>query len=142
MTRFTLLASAATLLAAPALAQSNDADTEGSGMQAQNMGEQMSAEAEYGSGTVTRAALIEAIRAVGAMGTVAAAVRLSRYLDLANTYTEYERPFDTRLVLETLAALDRIGSEEAHDDIYYVTLLDYPDVVIDAARDALLDLSR
>ena len=98
--------------------------------------------AEYGSGTVTRAALIEAIRAVGAMGTDAAAVRLSRYLDLANTYTEYERPFDTRLVLETLAALDRIGSEEAHDDIYYVTLLDYPDVVIDAARDALLDLSR
>lgn len=98
--------------------------------------------AEYRNKTVTRSALIEAIRAVGAMDTEAAALRLSDYLELANTYTEYDRPFDTRLVLETLSALGGIGSDAAYDDIYYVTLLDYPNVVTDAAREALEQLAR
>lgn len=98
--------------------------------------------AEYGDGRATKSDLVESIRAAGAMGTDAAAMRLAEYLELANTYTEYERPFDTRLVLETIAALRRIGSQEAYDDIYYVTLLDYPKTVMDAAREALASLAR
>jgi hypothetical protein len=98
--------------------------------------------AEYAEEKVSKGVLIDAIRTVGAMGTDAAAARLSDYLEMANTHTEYDRPFDTQLVIETIAALKRIGSQEAYQDVYYVTLLDYPTTIKDAARDALAILRR
>ena len=66
MTRFTLLATAATLAAAPVFAQSTE--TEGSDMQAQSMGEEMSARSEYGSGTMGSERLEDMIRTSNIVG--------------------------------------------------------------------------
>lgn len=98
---------------------------------------------EFDRGQVTRSALLEAIALLGGTGSQDAARRLGRYLELLNSYTENDRPYDTQVVLAVLDNLRRLGFRTVYNTVFYVTLLDqYPSRVIQAARATLDALER
>lgn len=96
---------------------------------------------EYDRGRITKDRLLEAIAALGAMETEAAAARLGDYLDLLNSYTENDRPVDTQIMLAVLRNIQSLGYSEPRNAVFYVTLLTYPDRVQEAAREALNAIS-
>lgn len=93
--------------------------------------------ADYDRGITAKSWVLEAIAALGTTGTEAAAERLTQFLDLLNTYTENDRPYDTQIMLAAVTNLGRLGNVAAYDALFYVTLLDYPQRVKDAAREAI-----
>lgn len=93
--------------------------------------------ADYDKGMTAKTWVLEAIAALGTNGTERAAQRLTDFLDLLNTYTENDRPYDTQIMLAVVANLERLGNIVAYDALFYVTLLDYPQRVKDAAREAI-----
>jgi hypothetical protein len=93
--------------------------------------------ADYDRGLTTKTWVLEAIAALGNTGTEAAAARLTDFLDLLNRYTENDRPYDTQIMLAVVTNLERLGRIVAYDALFYVTLLDYPQRVKDAAREAI-----
>ncbi len=93
--------------------------------------------ADYDEGMTAKTWVLEAIAALGTTGTEDAAARLTDFLDLLNTYTENDRPYDTQIMLAVVTNLERLGNIVAYDALFYVTLLDYPQRVKDAARDAI-----
>ncbi|MFP3958797.1 MAG: hypothetical protein ACLFUX_01390 [Spirochaetaceae bacterium] len=98
---------------------------------------------EYDRGLVTRSRVLDVIDALGTVGTEAAAERLSRFLELLNRYTENDRPYDTRIVMETINTLAEIGHPVAYNPLFYTTILDaYPSRVQNAASEALASLDR
>ncbi len=97
---------------------------------------------DYDRGLTTKTWVLEAIAALGASGTEDAARRLTRFLDLLNTYTENDRPYDTQIMLAVVTNLEDLGSIVAYDALFYVTLLDYPQRVRDAARQAIDAITR
>ena len=86
---------------------------------------------------VVKADLLNVIEALGAMGTESAGRRLAQYLDLLNTFTQTDRPYDRQIVLTVIRSLEQLRFEGAHDELLYVTLLEYPSTVRDAAQRAL-----
>ncbi|MEX2445480.1 MAG: hypothetical protein WD492_17910 [Alkalispirochaeta sp.] len=93
---------------------------------------------EYDRGRVVRSRVLEAIAALGATGSEAAAERLTEYLELLNTYTEIDRPSEAQLVLAVISNLARLDMPLSYDALFSVTLLDgYPQRVHDAAREAM-----
>ena len=96
----------------------------------------------YDQGLITKTWVVDAITALGNTGSDAAATRLTRLLDLLNSYTENSRPYDTQIILAVVNSLGRLGNHEAYDALFYATLLDYPQIVKDAARAALAAVSR
>jgi hypothetical protein len=93
---------------------------------------------EYDQGRVVRSRVLEAVAALGATGSEAAAQRLTEYLELLNTYTEIDRPSDTQLMLAVISNLERLDMPLSYDALFSVTLLDgYPQRVHDAARQAM-----
>ena len=96
----------------------------------------------YSQGFVTKTWVLEAIAALGTTGTEGAAQRLTTFLDLLNAFTENDRPYDTQIVLAVVRNLESLGSMVAYDALFYVTLLNYPYRVIDAARQAISTISR
>jgi len=98
--------------------------------------------ADYDRGFTTKTWVLEAIAALGASGTEDAAVRLTAFLDLLNTYTENDRPYDTQIMLAVVTNLEDLGSIVAYDALFYVTLLEYPQRVRDAARQAIDAITR
>jgi hypothetical protein len=98
---------------------------------------------EYDRGTITKNRLLEAIATLGSMGTEQAAIRLTDYLELLNTYTEIDRPYDTQVMLATIRNLERLSRPVASDALFYTTLLEsYPDRVRTAAREAMQSVSQ
>lgn len=97
---------------------------------------------EYDRGVTTRQRVLEAVSGLGAMDTDEASVRLTDYLELLNTYTELDRPYDTRIVMEVIGNLRRLGRPGSYNALFYCTLLDYPDRVKEAAREAMRAVSR
>jgi HEAT repeat protein len=91
----------------------------------------------YDRGIIAKTWVLEAVAALGNTGSSAAAARLIQFLDLLNTYTENSRPYDTQIILAVVTNLERLGDLEAYDALFYVTMLDYPQRVKDAARSAL-----
>lgn len=98
--------------------------------------------ADYDRGRTTKTWVLEAIAALGNTGTRAAAVRLTAFLDLLNTYTERDRPYDTQIMLAVVTNLGRLGDEVAYDALFYVDLLNYPRRVKDAADEALAAITN
>jgi hypothetical protein len=98
--------------------------------------------ADYDRGFTTKTWVLEAIAALGTTGSEAAAQRLTDFLDLLNTYTENDRPYDTQIMLAVVTNLERLGYVVAYDALFYVTLLDYPQRVREAARSALDAVTR
>ncbi|MFP4426592.1 MAG: hypothetical protein ACLFPP_09050 [Spirochaetaceae bacterium] len=97
---------------------------------------------EYDRGVTTRQRVLEAVEGLGAMDTDEAAVRLTDYLELLNTYTELDRPYDTEIVMAVIRNLERLGRPGSYNALFYCTLLDYPSRVKDAAREAMRAVSR
>ena len=97
---------------------------------------------EYDRGLVVKGALLEATELLGGTGTQAAANRLGRYLQLLNSYTENDRPYDTQIMLAVLDNLRELGYRSVYNTVFYVTLLEYPSRVLDAAQETLDALDR
>lgn len=93
--------------------------------------------ADYDRGVTAKTWVLEAIAALGTSGAEPAAQRLTDFLDLLNTYTENDRPYDTQIMLAVATNLERLGYVLAYDALFYVTLLDYPQRVKEAARSAI-----
>jgi hypothetical protein len=96
----------------------------------------------YDRGRVRKTWVLEAVAGLGAMGTEAAAGRLADFLDLINTITENDRPFDTQITLAVIRNLNDLGYPIAYNALFYVTLLDYPSRVQEAAQEAMSNLAR
>jgi PBS lyase HEAT-like repeat len=92
---------------------------------------------EFDKGLVDSNRLLDAIDELGATGTHDAAVRLTQYLVLINSYTEKGRPYDEKLVTAILTGLGNLGDKVAFDDLMYTQYLNYPATVKKAARAAL-----
>jgi HEAT repeat protein len=97
---------------------------------------------EYERGFVTKSQLLEAIAALGAMGTDEAAERLSDYLDVLNNYTENIRPYDTQIMLAVVKNLNQLGKMAAYNSLLYASFLDYPNTVKTEIRNALKNLAN
>jgi len=95
---------------------------------------------EYDKGLVDRNHLLDAIGDVGATNTHDAAVRLTQYLVLLNSYTEKGKVSDDQIVFAVLQNLGALGDKVAFDDLMYTQYLNYSAGVKKAARAALDNL--
>jgi len=86
---------------------------------------------------VDRNHLLDAIGELGAMNTHEAAVRLTQFLVLINSYTEKGKAYDDQVVFQVLTNLGTLGDKVAFDDLMYTQYLNYPNAVKKAARAAL-----
>ena len=77
------------------------------------------------------------------MGTEAAALRLTEYLELLNTYTELDRSSDTQITLATITNLERLANSAAYNALLVASLLEnYSGQIRAAAERALSSLER
>ena len=95
---------------------------------------------EYDRGVTDKRRVVEAIDCLGAMRTHEAAVRLTQYLVLLNSYTERLREFDNSIVLVVIENLGSLGDKTAFDDLLYAQYLSYSSEIKKAVRDALENL--
>ncbi len=92
---------------------------------------------EFDKGLVDRNHLLDAIGELGAMATHEAAVRLTQFLVLINSYTEKGKAYDDLVVFAVLQNLGALGDKVAFDDLMYTQYLNYSTGVKKAARAAL-----
>jgi hypothetical protein len=98
---------------------------------------------EWDRGRIPKTRVLEAIAALGATGEEDAARRLTDYLELLNTYSELDRPFDVQVVLATIGNLETLDFPLSYNTLFFTTLLqNYPDRVKDAARQAMEAVSQ
>jgi len=97
---------------------------------------------EYDRGITRKENLLEAIAALGAMGNHEAAVRLTLYLELLNSYTENGQAVDEQIILAVITNLGRLGDTVAFDYLLYTGYLNYSNTVKKAAREAIENLKR
>ena len=81
--------------------------------------------------------LLDAIAALGAMGSHEAAARLTQYLVLLNSYTEQGKVYDEVVVGALIDSLGALGDKVAFDDLMYTQYLNYSNTIKKEARDAL-----
>jgi len=93
--------------------------------------------AEYDKSLADKRYLLEAAAALGAMGTHEAAVRLTQYLVLVNSYTEKSKGYDEQVVMGIIAALGTLGDKVGYNDLLYTQYINYSAAVKKAARAAL-----
>jgi hypothetical protein len=92
---------------------------------------------EFDRGLTDKRNLLGSIAALGAMGTHDAAVRLTQYLVLLNSYTEKGRGYDEQTVLTLLDNLGILADKVSFDDLMYTQYLNYTAAVKKSARAAL-----
>ena len=92
---------------------------------------------EFDKGLVDRNHLLNALGDLGAMGTHEAAVRLTQYLVLINSYTDKGKAYDDLVVLAVLQSLGNLADKVAFDDLMYTQYLNYSATVKKTARAAL-----
>ncbi len=92
---------------------------------------------EYERGITDKSHLLEAIACLGNMGTHEAAVRLTQYLVLLNSYTEKGKGYDDQIILAVLDNLGKLGDKVAFDDLMYTQYLNYSNSIKQAAKKAL-----
>ena len=92
---------------------------------------------EFDKGLVDRNHLLDSIGNVGAMNTHDAAVRLTQFLVLINSYTEKGKSYDDAVVFAVLQNLGALADKVAFDDLMYTQYLNYSTGVKKAARAAL-----
>ena len=98
---------------------------------------------DFDRGRTGKTPVLEAIAALGSMGTEAAALRLTEYLDLLNTYTRLDRPSDTQITLATITNLERLANGAAYNALLAASRLEnYSGQVRAAAERALSSLAR
>jgi len=92
---------------------------------------------EFDKGLVDRNHLLDAIGSLGAMNSHDAAVRLTQFLVLINSYTEKGKAYDDQVVFAVLQNLGALADKVAFDDLMYTQYLNYSTGVKKAARTAL-----
>ncbi len=97
---------------------------------------------EVDRGITSQSTLLEAIACLGSMGTHEAAVRLSLYLEVLNTYKENGQRVDEQVALAVINNLGTLGDEVAFDHLLYTMYLDYPRSVKQAAREVLSEFKQ
>jgi hypothetical protein len=98
---------------------------------------------EFERGRIARDRLLEAIGTLGAVGTEDAAIRLAEYLELLNTYTEIDRPYDTQIVLSTISNLQILDYPSSYNALFATMLLEnYPRRIRDAAEAAMRSVAQ
>ncbi len=86
--------------------------------------------------------LVEAIDALGNSGTHDAAVRLTLYLEVLNSYTENGDFVNEQIILSVIRNLGELGDNTAFDYLLYTGYLNYSGTVQRAAREALKNLKN
>ncbi|MCX7028721.1 MAG: hypothetical protein NTU62_01195 [Spirochaetes bacterium] len=92
---------------------------------------------EADRGLADKGALLEAIASLGTIGTHEAAVRLTQYLVLLNSYTEKGKGYDEQVVGAVIENLGLLADKVAFDDLMYTQYLNYNNAIKKAARAAL-----
>ncbi len=92
---------------------------------------------EFDKGLVDRNHLLDTLSNLGAMSSHDAAVRLTQYLVLLNSYSEQGKTYDELVVSAVIQNLAALGDKVAFDDLMYTQYLNYPSAVKKAARAAL-----
>ncbi len=92
---------------------------------------------EFDKGLSDRNHLLNAIADLGAMASHEAAVRLTQYLVIVNSYTEKGKAYDDFVVMALLQNLGALADKVAFDDLMYTQYLNYTAAVKKAARAAL-----
>jgi hypothetical protein len=92
---------------------------------------------EFDKGLVDRNHLLDAIGGLGVMASHDAAVRLTQYLVLINSYTEKGKAYDDQVVFTVIQNLGALADKVAFDDLMYTQYLGYSAAVKKAARAAL-----
>ena len=92
---------------------------------------------EFDKGLSDRNHLLNAIGDLGAMASHEAAVRLTQYLVIVNSYTEKGKAYDDLVVTAILQNLGMLADKVAFDDLMYTQYLNYTATVKKAARAAL-----
>jgi HEAT repeat protein len=92
---------------------------------------------EFDKGLVDRNHLLDAIGELGVMNSHDAAVRLTQFLVLINSYTEKGKAYDDQVVFAVMQNLGALGDKVAFDDLMYTQYLNYSAGVKKAARAAL-----
>ncbi|MGA2640445.1 MAG: hypothetical protein ABSG21_06020 [Spirochaetia bacterium] len=95
---------------------------------------------EFDRGLVDRNHLLDAIGDLGAMNSHDAAVRLTQFLVLINSFTEKGKAYDDQVVFAVLQNLGALADKVAFDDLMYTQYLNYSTGVKKAARAALDNL--
>ena len=92
---------------------------------------------EVDRGLADKGSLLEAIASLGIMGTHEAAVRLTQYLVLLNSYTEKGKGYDEQVVAAVIENIGLLADKVAFDDLMYTQYLNYSNAIKKAARAAL-----
>jgi RNase P/RNase MRP subunit POP5 len=92
---------------------------------------------ETDRGLADKSLLLEAIAGLGNMQSSEAAVRLTQYLVLLNSYAEKGQGYDEQIVMAVVTNLGKLGDKTAFDDLMYVQYLNYSGNIRNAARTAL-----
>nr|MDA3950769.1 hypothetical protein [Spirochaeta sp.] len=79
---------------------------------------------EFDRDRVTKDRVLQAIATLGAMGTEAASLRLTDYLELLNTYTERDRPYDTQILLATIRNLETLDYPSSYNALFLTQILE------------------
>jgi len=95
---------------------------------------------EYEKAVSTKNSFLEAIATLGSMGSHEAAVRLTQYLVLLNSYSEKGQRIDEQIILAVIVNLGNLGDKVAFDDLMYVGYLNYTSQIKKAARKSLENL--
>jgi hypothetical protein len=95
---------------------------------------------EYDRLEGTKASLLEAIAALGALQSPEAVDRLILYIDLINTYTESGKIFDEQIAMAVIASLKSQANKKAVNSLQYIIFLKYPESIKKAAREAIAAL--
>ncbi len=97
---------------------------------------------EFKNGLASKAYLLDAIRALGSVGTHEAARHLTMFLDTLHGSMESGKTTDEQVMLTLIEALKTLGDKIAFDALFYTEYLDYPASVKKAAREALNNLKK
>jgi len=91
---------------------------------------------ELDRGIGSKSALLEAIAALGSMGTREAAVRLALYLDVINSFVENNQGYDEQITLAVVRNLGELKSKAGLNALLYLGYLDYSKTIRDAGEEA------
>lgn len=95
---------------------------------------------QYEDNQVSEESFSLAIRNLAAIGSQDIVQALSLYLDSLNKKAESNSLSSNAVVLSVIESLGELGDKSAFDYLLYVTYLDYPAEVTDAAKSALAKL--
>ncbi len=98
----------------------------------------------YENKDAVRDRLIKTIKTLGVLGTHEAAVRLSMYIGVINSFVEQGLDYDEEILSEIISSLGQIGDLAAYENLSEIEMLGYSLEIISISKEALqkLKISR